>query len=609
MAAKFPTQSKRQLNDIAVRLAQLGDWEAAQRAFLDAIDSDRRNPDLYFNLSLVEEERGEISAAAIALTGALNLKPTYVKAARRLSRLLARYQLSEVGGLASNGLKAALLTKHIAHQPIVDVVLRQVFEVWPTLKAAAASVEEAVNPERAIAAPLVTVRTSDDLGNDLLLLALKIGIVRQPTVERVLTGVRASLLLECTAERFDDRRWSDLALALVVQGWNNDHAWAETPEETAAVAALTVDKMALLDGDREAARRFILRAMYRPLQLICGEALMSADACKLKPRSLRDTVEPRLVDEDRQATLARGLQRLKPLKDATSLKVAGQYEASPYPRWNSLHVSQPGALKQAMVRHFSGEQLAFMDQPFAVLIAGTGTGQQALQAATAYGPQAALTGLDLSGASLGYARAKADDYGIRNVRFVQGDILDIDALGHSFDIIECVGVLHHMADPWTGWRSLLGRLKPHGLMYIGLYSAVSRANLKALRGEPAYPGPGCSDSAARIFRRQLLDRADDAPGGSLKRSRDFFALHAFRDLALHESEQHMMVGQIEAFLAANGLEFRGFTLDPQIQAAFELAYPGSSYPGRLVDWAAFELANPTTFDAMYRFWVGRKGQP
>lgn len=607
MAPKNPTRSKQQLNETAVRLAQMGDWEAAQRAFADAIDSDRRNPDLYFNLSLVEEERGEINAAAVALTGALSLKPTYVKAARRLSRLLARYQLSAVGELSPNGLKAALLTRDIAHQPIVDIAIRQQFETLPALKVAAAAVAERAVPEREAAAALITGRTCEDLCNDLLLLALKSGLVRQPVVERVLTGVRASLLLDCDAVRFDDRRVGGIMLALMVQGWNNDYAWAETAEETAALAALPVDMAALSNGDREASRRLLLHALYRPVHEICGGRLTVAAARSLKPRSLRDAMEPRVASDERQRLAGEGLPRLKPLQDAVSIRVARQYEASPYPRWHSLHVSQPGVLRQAMSRHFSGGALAFMDEPYDVLVAGTGTGQQALQAATAYGPQATLTGLDLSIASLGYAQTKAQDYAIANVRFVQGDILDVAALGRSFDIIECVGVLHHMADPWAGWRALLGQLKPHGVMYIGLYSAVSRANLKALRAEPGYPGPGCSDTAARAFRRQLLDRADDAPGGGLKRSRDFFALHAFRDLALHESEQHMTTAEIEAFLAANGLEFRGFTLDPQVQAEFEAAQPGRGFPGRLADWAAYEAANPSTFDAMYRFWVGRKG--
>ena len=54
---------------------------------------------------------------------------------------------------------------------------------------------------------------------------------------------------------------------------------------------------------------------------------------------------------------------------------------------------------------------------------------------------------------------------------MQGDILKIDQLGRLFDIIESVGVLHHMDDPLTGWKVLVDRLRSGGLMKVGLYNS------------------------------------------------------------------------------------------------------------------------------------------
>ena len=247
-----------------------------------------------------------------------------------------------------------------------------------------------------------------------------------------------------------------------------------------------------------------------------------------------------------------------------------------------------------------------MDAAFDVLIAGCGTGQQALQAASAYGPLARIIGLDLSLASLGYAADQARTHGINTVTLQQGDILDSGLLDRDFDIIECVGVLHHMADWRQGWCELLRRLKPSGIMYLGFYSAVSRADLKALRNDPTYPGPGCSDAAARTYRRDLMMRGDDAQGSALKTSRDFYALNAFRDLVLHESEAHVSLAEIDDFLQQNNLVFRGFTLEGQVVADFKTAFPDHPLPGRLEDWAAYEIAHPRTFDAMYRFWIERR---
>ena len=93
---------------------------------------------------------------------------------------------------------------------------------------------------------------------------------------------------------------------------------------------------------------------------------------------------------------------------------------------------------------------------------------------------------------------------------------------------------------------------------------------------------------------------------SWSRPRDFYALNAFRDLVLHESEAHVTLDEITEFLDTNGLVFRGFTLEHQVEQEFAAAFPTRPLPGTLADWAAFERTNPRTFDAMYRFWIERR---
>jgi 2-polyprenyl-3-methyl-5-hydroxy-6-metoxy-1,4-benzoquinol methylase len=50
--------------------------------------------------------------------------------------------------------------------------------------------------------------------------------------------------------------------------------------------------------------------------------------------------------------------------------------------------------------------------------------------------------------------------GLENIEFAQADILELGSLGRSFDIIESVGVLHHLHDPLEGWRVLLALRGP-----------------------------------------------------------------------------------------------------------------------------------------------------
>lgn len=598
-------RSKHELADRAHALIQLGDLPAAVEAFEAAIAADSRNLDLSFNLALLKSQLGDIDEAAALLTSLLRRKPTYPNAAGQLARLVARFQIADKSVLDPSGLRTALLAENIDHQPVADVVCDWLVAIDPDLSSLVGKLDDGSIDAATAAEVLLTGSSAPLLRNELLLTLLHRSIVKNVTLERLLTAVRARILLAVEPARFADRSFTDLVLALVEQGWNNDHAWAESDDELAALTMLPIDRAALLRGDQEATRRFVLQALYKPLTGLVTPALTAGEAERLKPRSLRETVEPQLAAIERRQSLGAAIPGLRPLSDVTSRRVAGQYETAPYPRWTSLQLSSPGVLTRTIKQRFAGEGAAWLDQAFDVLIAGCGTGKQALQSAAAYGPAARLTALDLSRASLGYAADKAQQFGIKNVSFVHGDILDLALLDRDFDIIECVGVLHHMADWRQGWRTLLARLKPHGLMYIGLYSATARAELNAIRNDPACPAPGCSDAAARAFRHSLLGRPNDAAGGSLKVSRDFYALAAFRDLVLHESEAHVTVNEIAAFLADNRLEFRGFTLEPTVIQAFQTAHPGSGMPGRLADWAAFEAAQPRTFDGMYRFWVAR----
>ena len=242
-----------------------------------------------------------------------------------------------------------------------------------------------------------------------------------------------------------------------------------------------------------------------------------------------------------------------------------------------------------------------------VLVAGaTGrTGQQVVRSAYGYGAAARITALDLSARSLGFAARQARALGIDSVDWLQGDLLLADQMGRQFQIIECIGVLHHMADPFDGWRRLLRVLKPDGLIYAGLYSDTARRPITSARNDPASPGPGCDDAAARAWRRTLLDRPPSDPAASLRVSRNFNALSEFRDLVLHASERQMTMPEIAAFIEVEHLRFLGFMLPPHVLAAFTKRFPDHPLPGRLADWQVYETENPSTFEGMYCFWCAR----
>ena len=52
--------------------------------------------------------------------------------------------------------------------------------------------------------------------------------------------------------------------------------------------------------------------------------------------------------------------------------------------------------------------------------------------------------IDMSKTSLAYEKRMTDQYKIQNIKYFQTDLLNVDLLEESFDMIICTGVLHHM---------------------------------------------------------------------------------------------------------------------------------------------------------------------
>ena len=88
-----------------------------------------------------------------------------------------------------------------------------------------------------------------------------------------------------------------------------------------------------------------------------------------------------------------------------------------------------------------------------------------------------MLAVDLSLSSLCYAKRKTPAPFADRIEYAQGDILELGAIGRSFDLIDCAGVLHHMADPLEGWRVLLTLLRPGGIMHLGFYSELGRRDV------------------------------------------------------------------------------------------------------------------------------------
>ena len=263
----------------------------------------------------------------------------------------------------------------------------------------------------------------------------------------------------------------------------------------------------------------------------------------------------------------------------------------PYPRW--IEAGPP--VQPIILKGTPPEQIPD------VLVAGCGTGLSTIEFARQM-RHARILAIDLSLASLSYAKRMAEKFGLGNIEFAQADIMMASSIGRQFDFIDASGVLHHLADPWAGWKILLSLLRPGGVMQVGLYSETARQNVVAARAFIAERGYRPDPAGIRRCRADII-AADDPVLKSVVQWEDFFTIGECRDLLFHVQEHRITLPQIKSFLAANGVQFSGFIPVPSQLRTFAARFPEQSAQLDLDCWHALEADVPDLFAAMYQFWV------
>jgi len=100
-----------------------------------------------------------------------------------------------------------------------------------------------------------------------------------------------------------------------------------------------------------------------------------------------------------------------------------------------------------------------------VLEAGCGVGAQTITLARS-SPDALITSVDLSKASVAQARRKAKAAGLTNVQFEQADIFNLPYGPESFDHLFLCFVLEHLSRPVDALRKLKSHLKRGGTITV-----------------------------------------------------------------------------------------------------------------------------------------------
>ena len=387
-------------------------------------------------------------------------------------------------------------------------------------------------------------------------------------MERFLTILRAAMIRELAGKADCGEQALAFAAMLAQQCFINDYVFAVEQDELAAAQALADI------ADTASPIQLLMLAAYRPLHSL-------AHAEGLLDRSWPAPVDAVLTQQVREPLRERQLRteipRLTGIESPVSRMVETQYEENPYPRWVRAAPETPDRIGNFLSGKFpfaSFERGSLASQD--ILIAGCGTGQRSIAMAQKFGVRHLLA-VDLSLASLGYAKRKSEALGLE-IAYAQADILELES-ARQFDLIESLGVLHHLADPWAGWEKLLSLLRPGGFMLLGLYSEAARRPIRDAGASLA----GHGADAIRRFRQDLIR---NGASRAILDSEDFFSLSGCRDLLFHVQEQHMRLPQIAGFLQSHNLRLLGLEVNAAVLAAYRRRFPQDPAATDLGCWDA-----------------------
>ncbi len=300
---------------------------------------------------------------------------------------------------------------------------------------------------------------------------------------------------------------------------------------------------------------------------------------------------------------------------AVSAAVAKLYNTYPFPPDPLLDEPPPGYNWRwnwlAAHSFCTGEKP--QKQDIRILDAGCGTG-----VGTEYlvhlNPQATVVGIDLSAGALAVAKERCQRSGADCVEFHHLSLFDVEQLPGEFDLINCVGVLHHTPDPIRGIQALAKKLAPGGLMHIFVYGELGRWEIQLMQKAIALlqgDKKGDYRDGVQVGRQIFASLPEnnrlvkyEKQRWSLENQRD----ECFADMYVHPQEIDYNVETLFELIDASGLEFIGFSnpsfwdLKRLLSKAPELGERAKNLSDRQ-RYRLIELLDPEV--THYEFFLGR----
>jgi SAM-dependent methyltransferase len=249
-----------------------------------------------------------------------------------------------------------------------------------------------------------------------------------------------------------------------------------------------------------------------------------------------------------------------------SAAVAALYNTYPFPPEPLLDQPPPGYNWRwnwnAAYNFCAGRQPRQQDIRILDVGCGTGCGTEYL---VHLNPQAEVVGIDLSAAALEVAQERCRRSGADRARFHHLSLFDVDQLPGQFDLINCVGVLHHTPDPVRGLQALAQKLVEGGILHVFVYGELGRWEVRLMQEAIALlQGEQRGDYRDGVTVGRQLLASLPADNRLVQREQERWALdnqrdECFADMYVHPQEIDYNIQTLFQLIDASGLEFVGFS--------------------------------------------------
>lgn len=622
------------LNNLGLLYIDIQDFSKAEYVFLQMVNMQSDHKDAYLNLESIYTSLGQTDKAIELYETALLAHPELVEIYNNLGVLYkAQNRYDEALSTYLRGLLSAPRHELLQYNLSNLINGRTLAPEFMKLERIQAVLSECLSfPENEYQNYLITILgylfdkyALDDfnfdnengyllLQNPLFQKTLRKTIITNFHLEHFLIKVRKEILQGLVNKMYkkkDLERLKGLVSSLAIQCFWTEYVYYVDDEEKMLLKRLdAMTREVIKRKEKEAFFYIALMGCYAPLhsKRFVDNKFISQE--RDKNSALKELFRVQVEEPLKEKNLKETIETLKPIDDDVSKKVARQYEENPYPRWSSVRRVHPQLLEdmikvqlpllEEMDCHYTNED------KIDILIAGSGTGKHPIEVSQQI-LHADVVGVDLSSASLAYAKRKATELGIDNLKLLQGNILDLKQMDKQFDVVESVGVLHHMDEPLKGWKVLTDMLKPKGYMKIGLYSESARRSVVDTLSFIKDKGYKANIDDIRQCRNDIYRLGKGHSMWQLINYIDFYSVSGTRDLVFNVQEHRFTIPAIASAIKTLGLSFLGFSFrNKDVFQKYLEMFPEDSNGQDLKNWHLFEQRYPDTFIEMYQFWLQKQ---